>query len=370
MKITHVEPILLRYTPPRAPRDGLAGIPSRDVFLLRIDTDEGISGIGEGFALGSLESTAALVNETLTPLLLGQDPTMIEQLWNHMYQYTFRYGRRGILIAGLSAIDIALWDILGKVSGQPVYKLLGGAHDSLEPYASAGYYMEGKTPADLGAEAKNYQDMGFRIMKMKVGGATIPEDMERIQAVRDAVGYDFKLAIDANNAWDYTDALRMARFCEKMDIFFFEEPLSSDHLEDSIRLAEATDVPIAGYETQLTSYGMRDFICRHGVDIAQWDVIWTGGISECRKVSTLANCWNKQCIPHFSASMVSLAANLHCGMGMHNVHYFEYTLDDNPLRDELSLYPIKMKNGRVTVPDLPGIGVELNPDTVAKYRIG
>ena len=258
MIITNVEPIMLCYKPKNAPRDGLANIPARDVFLVKVHTDEGITGIGEGFALGSLKSTAVLVEETLAPLIVGKDPAMIEALWNRMYQQTFRYGRRGILIAGLSAIDLALWDILGKKTGMPVYKLLGGAHDSLIPYASAGYYMEGKTPADLAQEALSYKKMGFGIMKMKIGGASIREDQERIHAVREATGDDFKLAVDANNAYDFQDALTMARFCDREGIFFFEEPLSSDFMEDSRRLADAVDVPIAGYETQLTRYGMRD----------------------------------------------------------------------------------------------------------------
>lgn len=367
--ITGVEPIMLCYRPENAPRDGLANIPTRDVFLVRIHTDEGITGIGEGFALGSLKSTAVLVEETLAPLIIGKDPTMIEELWSLMYQQTFRYGRRGILIAGLSAIDLALWDILGKKTGLPVYKLLGGAHDSLIPYASAGYYMEGKTVADLAAEAVSYKEMGFHIMKMKIGGASIQEDQERIHAVRTATGDDFKLAVDANNAYDFQDALKMARFCEKEDIFFFEEPLSSEFMEDSRRLADAVDVPIAGYETQLTRYGMRDFIINHAVDIVQVDAIWSGGLTDCRKTAGIAETWNKMIIPHFSAGIVSLAANIHLGMGVCNCRYMEYTLDKNPMRDELGMQQIRMENGVVRVPDKPGLGIELNEDVLNKYKI-
>lgn len=369
MVITEVEPIMLCYRPENAPRDGLANIPTRDVFLVRIHTDEGITGIGEGFALGSLKSTAVLVEETLAPLIIGKDPTMIEELWNLMYQQTFRYGRRGILVAGLSAIDLALWDILGKKTGLPVYKLLGGAHDSLIPYASAGYYMEGKTVADLAAEAVSYKEMGFRIMKMKIGGASIREDQQRIHAVREATGDDFKLAVDANNAYDFQNALKMARFCEKEDIFFFEEPLSSEFMEDSRRLAEAVDVPIAGYETQLTRYGMRDFIVNHAVDIVQVDAIWSGGLTDCRKTAGIAETWNKMIIPHFSAGIVSLAANIHLGMGVCNCEYMEYTLDKNPMRDELGMRQIRMENGVVRVPDEPGLGIELNEDVLNKYKI-
>ena len=369
MIITAVEPIMLCYKPEAAPRDGLANIPTRDVFLVKVHTDEGITGSGEGFALSSLKSTAVLVEETLAPLIIGKDPMMIEELWNLMYQQTFRYGRRGILIAGLSAIDIALWDILGKKTGLPVYKLLGGANPSLIPYASAGYYMEGKTVEDLAHEALSYRQMGFGVMKMKIGGASMAEDQERIHAVREAAGDDFRLAVDANNAYDFNDALKMARFCEREDLFFFEEPLSPEFMEDSKRLADAVDVPIAGYETQLTRYGMRDFITNNAVDIVQVDAIWSGGLTECRKTAILASTWNKTIIPHFSAGIVSLIANIHLGMGVHNCKYMEYTLDKNPLRDELGMEPLKMENGVVKVSDKPGLGIELNEDTLRKYKI-
>ncbi len=370
MKITKVEPIMLCYTPTRASRDGLANIPTKDVFLVKIYTDEGIVGIGEGFALGCLRSVNAALEETIAPLLIGEDPCRIEYLWNKVYQQTFRYGRRGILICALSAVDIALWDIMGKAANMPLFKLIGGASESLIPYASAGYYAEGKTVSDLVDEVLSYKEKGYKIMKMKIGGAPFEEDKERINAVCQAVGEGFRIAVDANNAYDFNDALRMGRLLDKYDAFFFEEPVSSDHIEDSIRLAAALDVPIAGYETQPTRIGMRDFVTRDAVDIVQLDCIWSGGITECLKLGSLAAAWNKPVIPHFSASMVSLAVNLHLGMALPNDTYFEYMMDENPLREELSLYPITIgKDGLVRVPDLPGIGVVLNEEIVSKYRV-
>lgn len=369
MKITDVKPIKLKFFPKRPPRDGLAGIPSRDVFLVEVYTDEGITGIGESFALGSLESLEAIVEETLKPLVLNEDPLLIEKLWNKMYKQTFRYGRRGIVLAAISAIDIALWDIMGKVAQKPVYKLLGAAHNKLKAYASGGYYMDGKGLEELADEVRQYKGMGFSAVKIKVGGASLEEDIERVETARKALGPNIKLAIDANNAWDFNTALKMARVCEKLDIFFFEEPISSDDIHDSIRLADATDVPIAGYETELTRFGIKEFITRNAVDIVQADAIWTGGISEARKVGILAGTWGKPIIPHFSASAVSLAANLHFGASLANVEYFEYTLDENPLRDELSLIKIQVKDGYIYLPDKPGIGVELNQDIVKKYSV-
>lgn len=369
MKITSIEPIKLRYYPKIPLKDGLAGIPSREVFLVKVHTDEGITGIGEGFALGMMDSLEAITMETLVPLITGCDPLMIEQLWNKMYLGTARYGRRGIVIAAISAIDIALWDILGKCSNMPIYRLLGAAHDSLTPYASAGYYMDGKGLAELRKEFRGYLNQGFRVMKMKVGGASLKEDVQRVQAVRDEIGEDAKLGIDANNAWDYPTALKMARMCEREDILFLEEPLSADFRHDSVRLAAHTDVPIAGYETNLTRFAMRDFISSNAVDIVQMDAIWSGGITEARRIGILAGIWGKKAIPHFSAGMVSLAANISVGMSLSNVELMEYTLDENPLRSELCTESIVMTDGRVRVFEKPGLGIELNPDTIDRYRV-
>ena len=368
MKITQVNPIKLKFFPKNPPRDGLAGISSRDVFLVQIMTDEGIEGIGEGFALGCLDSLETITNETLTPHLLGEDSLMIQKLWESMYQATSRYGRRGVTMAAISAVDIALWDIMGKASGMPVYKLLGAAKDSLEPYASAGYYMDGKGLKELQEEFTGYLDMGFKTMKMKVGGAPLKEDIARVRAVRQAVG-DADFGIDANNAWDYPTALKMARVCEEENVLFFEEPMSSDFIQDCVRLARHTDVPIAGYETNLTRYGMRDFIVHDAVDIVQVDAIWSGGISEAKRVGELAGAWGKQVIPHFSASMVSLAANLSFGLSLSNTVYMEYTLDENPLRSELCHESIVMRDGKVKVFDRPGLGLDINWDVVEKFRV-
>lgn len=369
MKISDIESIKLSFVPPVKPMDGLAPIHARDVYLVKVVADDGCCGIGEGFALGSLRSIEAVVEETLKPVLLGEDPRDIQRLWHKMYRTTFRYGRRGLVLAAMSSIDIALWDLLGKVCGLPVYKLAGGCRDRIPAYASGGYYLEGKGMDALATEARQYIDQGFATMKMKVGGASLEEDIERIKLVKEIIGDKLRLGVDANNAWDFNTALRMGRKFEEMDLAFFEEPISSDDLAGSVRLAELLDIPIAGYETELTRYGMKDFIVNRAVDIAQADAIWTGGISECLKIATLAEAWNMKIIPHFSASAVSLAANLHFGAMVPNCELIELTQDINPLRDELVTNPIRVERGVVLLPDAPGLGVELDEKTVARYRV-
>lgn len=222
MEITKIESIPLQFQPKNPPRDGLSHIQTRDVFLVKVHTDEGIFGIGEAFALGTIQTLEAIVDEVLSPLLIGEDPTNIEELWEKMYKLTFRIGRRGIVLAAMSAIDIALWDLLGKIANMPVYKLLGGFADKINAYASGGYYTEGKTRQHLSNEAENYKSMGFKAMKMKIGGAPMSEDIERIRTVERVLGDQVKLAIDANNSYNVNEALSLCRQLEDLDLFFFE----------------------------------------------------------------------------------------------------------------------------------------------------
>jgi L-alanine-DL-glutamate epimerase-like enolase superfamily enzyme len=369
MKIVAVEPLKLRFTPAHGLADGLAPIASREVFLVRVSTDAGLVGIGEGFALGCLDSAEALLNETVTPLLLGEDAFLREHLWDKVYRNTYRYGRRGLLPCVLSAVDIALWDIAGKAAGLPVYRLLGGAKDRVPAYASGGYYAQAKTLDDLTAEAVWYRAQGFKTMKMKIGAEPLDVDCARVGAVRAAIGDSMGLAVDANNAYDFNTALRMCRMLEPLNLCFFEEPLSGDSIEDSIRLAGRTDIPIAGYETELTRFALRDFITRRAVDIVQTDAIWAGGISEARNIALLAAAWKMICIPHFSAGVVSLAANLHLAGALVNVPLIELTLDENPLRDRLARTPIGLADGFLALPQAPGLGIDIDDDVVLEFKV-
>ncbi len=369
MKITGIECVMLSYTPENPPIDGLSNIAAREVFLVRVRTDEGVEGIGEGFTLGAIRSLATVVEECFTPLLLGQDPRDIERLWQRVYRANFRSGRRGLFLSAISAVDIALWDILGKVANLPVYKLGGGCRDSVRAYASGGYYLAGKGLDALTAEAARYREQGFSCMKMKIGGAPRARDLERIDEVRRTLGDDIELAVDANNAYDFNEALAMGRRLEERGVVFFEEPISSDFLDASVELAAKLDIPIAGYETEVTAFGMRDFIARRGVDIAQPDAIWSGGISECLKIAHLAAAWGMTVIPHFSAAAVSLAANAHWAAMVENCRWIELTQDPNPLRDELAKEPIRVEKGMLLLPEAPGIGIELDERTVEKYRM-
>ncbi|HWE61108.1 MAG TPA: mandelate racemase/muconate lactonizing enzyme family protein [Chloroflexota bacterium] len=390
MIITDVTIIPLSYPLPQPMADAIHYIPNRPALLVQVHTDEGIIGLGEAAAYGGpLAVAGVIVREELRPLLLGEDPFRVERLWQKMYSRSHQHGRRGAVLMAISGIDIALWDIIGKATRTPLYRLLGAYRDRVEAYASAGFYAEGKGPAELAREMAGYAAAGFTHMKMKVGRnpaamlnplsdmpepgfavASLEEDLRRVHAVREAIGPDVKLMVDANNAWTPSTALAMMRELARDRIYWLEEPVSTDDVTGSALVAHTLDVPVAGYETEVGIYGFRDLIAAGAVDIVQPDVIWSGGISECRRIAALAAAYRLPCIPHVFSSGLSLVANLHFIASIPNGLLLEFDRNPNPLRQELFEEPIDIDaGGFVTMPDRPGLGVTLNMRTVERYRV-
>jgi L-alanine-DL-glutamate epimerase-like enolase superfamily enzyme len=282
-----------------------------------------------------------------------------------------------------------LWDIVGQEARMPLYRLLGGYRDTLTAYASAGFYTGGKGPQQLAEEFAGYAARGFRYGKLKVGRnpevllnplhdmpaadyatVSLDEDVERVRAVREAVGPRFKLAVDANNAWTPSVALAFMRQVEPLGIEWLEEPVSTDDIEGSAMIAQQLDTPLAGYETETSLQGFRELIVRRAVDIVQPDVIWTGGITECRKVAALAQAYALPVIPHVFSSGLALIANMHFIASIPNGGLLEFDQNVNPLRSELFEEPIEIDtDGRVRLPERPGLGVRLNLATVERYRV-
>src|SRR5207302_11434044 len=267
MKIADVRTIALacRCDPPYASAAGVQA--QRTALLVEIETDSGIIGIGEAGVGGDVTST--VTGRRLKPLLVGQDRLLIEHLWQKMFTRTRQFGRRGVFMHAISGIDIALWDIAGKVAKLPVYRLLGASRDRVEAYASGGFYQEGKSAADLAGEAEGYRARGFKGMKMKVGrnpstGTHLrqligqaefcevdpSEDLARVAAVRQALGPDAKLMVDVNCAWSPDFAIEMGRAMEPQKLYWIEEPVATDDIDGSARVADALATPISGYETE------------------------------------------------------------------------------------------------------------------------
>lgn len=369
MKITDVATIKLFYPLKKSLLDGLSPIKSREGLLVQIHTDEGIIGTGECAAFWVQEAVEAFIHQNLKPCLLGEDPFFVEKLWTKMYKASFRHGRAGLAIIGISGIDIALWDIVGQVAGLPLYRVFGQDKKKVKAYASAGYYEENKGSEELAAEMKSYVNEGFRAVKMKVGGASPEEDIKRVEAVREAIGKEIELMVDANNAWDTNTALRMSKALEDYNPYFLEEPVSTDNVEGSAKVAASTIIPIAGYETEYTRFGFKGLILKKAVDIVQPDPTWSGGLTECRKIAGMASAWEMRCIPHIYGTAVSLIAGLHFVASVSNAVFLEVGKDDNPLRDNLLEAPLRIQEGYVLLPDGPGLGIHLNSSVLDKYRI-
>ena len=371
MRIHTVSAEILRYELEVPMADAQINIPDRICVLVRIRTDDGAEGIGEAAGFGGSHVTVkTIIEQQLAPLLLGEDPLLIGRQWDRMYRGTAPVGRRGAVVAAISGVDVALWDLMGKVAGRPVYQLLGGTRSRIRGYASAGFYMDGKGPDELAAEMEAYVGSGFTAAKMKIAALSVKEDVARVRAVRNAVGPDTRLMIDANNQYSAKQALRMAAEVEQFDITWFEEPVPVDDFEGARTVYAGTSIPIAGYETETTRWGFRDLIARGTVDIVQPDAIWSGGISEAFRIAALASAWNLPLAPHNFAGAVSAFANLHLLMAAPTGLIFEMDQNPNPLRTDIVRTPLDIgKDGFVDAPTMPGLGFELDEGVAARFRI-
>ena len=329
--------------------------------VVKILTDEGITGLGIGAASG----IAGAVIDHLRPLLIGQNPLDHERLW-HLMWVPKLIGRRGITTRAISTIDIALWDLKAKVAGLPLYRLLGGYADRVPAYIAGGYYEEGKGLKELAREMEENVEMGARAVKMKVGALSIAEDVERVRTVRQAVGPTVKVMVDANCAYRSYQAIQLARRIEEYDIYWFEEPVAPDDYEGHARLAAQTSIPIATGENEYTRYGFRDLIARGGVAILNADAQVLGGVTEFMKVAALAQAHDLDIAPHGDQNVhVHLVAAISNGL---IVEYYRDTVD--PLWRQIYRETLLLNaDGTLSPPERPGLGLELNTEALAPYRV-
>ena len=388
MKITAVESIPLVYPYEKPIYDASFKAAQRQAILVRIDTDAGISGWGEAASFGGpLESTATVIDKELAPRILGADPFQVERIWQILYHQSWQHGRGGIVVCALSGIDIALWDIIGKATKTPLYRILGGYSNQVRAYASGGFYTPGKGVKELVAELTGYAARGYTAVKMKVGRngtalnplevmpdpdycLSLDEDLARVEAVRKALGREVQLLVDANAAWDVHTALLAGRHFDRLGVAMFEEPISTDNIEGSAQLARQLDLKIAGYESEQLLYNFARMISSQAVDVVQPDLSWAGGITECRKIAAFAAAYHKEVAPHCFSSAVCLMASLHFLASLPNAGLLEMDQNPNGLRTEIVDNPIVIgADGCVRVPERPGLGIEINEDAVEKYRI-
>ncbi len=364
---------------------------TKPALLVEVETDDGLIGLGEAAHFGGpLGSTRAVIEGELRDHLLGEDPRDIERLWQQMHQRGYKHGRGGILIAAMSGIDIALWDLRGKMAGLPVWRLLGGYRQRVPAYATGGFYAEGKGIPELVQEMEGYVRHGFRAVKMKVGRnsdiegsplramahrgvceVSLAEDLARVAAVRKAVGPEVRVMVDVNGAWDVPTAVKMGRAFEPYDVYWYEEPVCPDDVRGSAEVADKVGIPVAGYET--CTYGLvgfRDYIAAHAVHFVQPDVAWAGGLTESVKIAHLAQAWNLPLAPHIHGSAVGVAAALHLLAAVPNASMAEMVFPAHPLMSELVTEPLVVgHDGYIALNERPGLGIELDPAVVKRYRL-
>lgn len=369
MKITEIETIMLRLPDVRANGDGL-----QDLLIIRVHTDEGVVGIGEVHtaplvARAIIDAPVSQMTvQGFRQLLVGRDPRRINELWHLMYDHSTTYGRRGVVINVLSGIDIALWDILGKSLHASIAQLLGGAmRDWLPAYASD---LTPDTMDAIVALALRHQESGFKAMKFGWGGlgSDVRQDARWVGAVRDAVGPKVDIMLDMGSPAPFEQALWLARALADHGVYFLEEPLSPDDFDGFRHLVAASPTPIATGEKETTRFGFRDLMERGELRIIQPDIARVGGITEILRIAAIAEVRNVRVMPHCWASDILVSATAQFLATQKTAPYLEFNVMGNPLRTTLLTQPIRPKEGRVKIPDGPGLGIELNEETLQRYR--
>ena len=358
MKITAVEAICLAIPmKPLDPPSAWTGS-TRKQIVVRIKTDAGVEGVGEAFAYGAPLAVCNVIEESLAPLIVGQDPLRIEHLVDVMHRGTMIYGRRGLAMFAISGVDIALWDLLGKARHATVFELLGGAtRPRLPVYASLMRY---DSPKAVAAACQGFVKQGFTMLKLH------QTDVESVRAAREAVGPSVELMLDVNCPWTPAEALAMARALAPYRLFWFEEPVWPP--EDYTGLAEVTretDTPIALGENESTLYGFREIIERRAGDILQPSITKVGGITEFRKIAALAQAANRPIAPHSFYFGPGLAATLHMAATWGGSTPVEFPTGEH--ETPFLTRPIQARDGHVDVPTGPGLGVEINEEAIRRH---
>ncbi len=346
---------------------------TRKICIVKITLEDGTYGWGEGYGPAGLIKAGI---EFFTPFLIGKNALEHETIWQEMYLRSLDYGRSGVFQAAVSAIDVALWDLKGKILNQPVSVLLGGVKNpEIHPYAT-GLYFERVDDLEkkLVDEALGYKKEGFRAIKMKVG-LGIEQDLQYVKAVREAIGDDIKLMIDANHAYSYKEALELALKVEKYNISWFEEPVSPEDYDGYRRLRLRTSIPIAGGECEYLKHGFKRLFDNDSVDIAQPDICATGGLTEVKRITSLAQTYSKDLVPHTWGTWIAISAAVHLvanldknpGRMYSDKPVMELDRTENPLRDEVVKHNIVIKDGVLTVPTTPGLGVDIDEEALLKY---
>src|SRR5262245_21898050 len=371
MKITRVEPIHLRLPEVNERCDG-----SQETLVVKVHTDAGLVGVGEVDS-SSLVARAIIeaplshkICRGLAACVVGEDPLEIDRLVHRMVEGSIFYGRQGAAIQAMSGVEIALWDLFGKAVGRPVYQLLGGGfRKTFRAYASN---LFGDTPEETEQSARKLVGQGFLAVKFGWGpmGQSEASDIAHVKAARRGLGDSVELMVDAGLCWDTATAIRRARQFEPYNLTWLEEPLHPDNVEGYGRLSAQSPVRIAAGEEVCDVAEFRRLMDVGGIDVAQVDVTRVGGLARSKRIGWDSAERHRLCVNHSYKTGINIAASLHFVAALPNTHYFENCVEPGALRQNLTKQKFPVIDGEIRVPEEPGLGVDLDEEIVAKYRVG
>lgn len=372
LKLSHVEVYLVHapIPPSQQVESGAGRKLARQMCLIEVVAEDGTRGYGSPsgpYDLGVLER---IVNQVIAPHVVGANPFDAEYLWHRLYhgEVSRNLGHRGVGIAALSGIDIALWDLKAKAVGLPLYQLLGGTYHvrGVRTYASSIYW--GLPPSRAAEEAAEHVAAGFRAVKLKVG-RDFRSDARNIGAIRDAVGDEVEILVDANQSLSRVDALRLLEVLEGHGCYWFEEPISIDDIAGHTMLRAARrSVRIATGENLYTRYAFAELARHDAIDVLQADVSRAGGITEVHRIAQMASCVGVDWNPHTFNDMITVLANLHLVVASPHPAMFEYDVTHNDLMARLTGSALELRDGRLHCPPGPGLGVDYDWDFIKAHR--
>jgi L-alanine-DL-glutamate epimerase-like enolase superfamily enzyme len=377
MKITKIEVIPLVRKLEQVFAGGTYSIVNRDTLVTRIYTDEGLTGeCFGGDEDHAQDKVVKVIRDYFAPLLVGLDPRNYDQIWQKMFACQVDLGNRSIhtldmynhamFMQAISAVDNALWDLIGKIHGTPLYQLLGGCRDKVPVIAIGGYYQAGKGQDQLNEEMLYYKEIGMAGIKFKVGRVKVKEDIERVSRVREVVGDDFIITCDANQAWTPKQAIQFCREAESLNLGWIEEPVKwYDQFEGLRMVRDSTSIPVNAGQGEVSGFGCRDLVIRESVDILNVDVTIAGGVTEWMRIAHLAGLFHVQMAHHEEPQVA-----LHLLAAVPNSLYVEIfpNYERDPMWVDLPVERPRISDGYMELPGGPGLGIDLNQEIIDKYR--
>jgi L-alanine-DL-glutamate epimerase-like enolase superfamily enzyme len=366
LTIETVKTLSLRYDYPdeRGHWCAEGHIGSRLTSLVFVTLDNGLTGVGSAYSHPQLVQT--IVEDHLAPFLVGEDPRDIDALWNRMYSLTRWYGRKGAAVSALGAVDIALWDIKGKLLGEPLYRLLGGTAGDVEAYASGLLWQDDLSL--LEEEALRHLEDGFRLMKMRLG-RDHDYDQRAVDRLCNVLRGRSRVAVDGTHRYSLAEAEEFAKFLAERDVAWFEEPFPPEDVEAYAALRGRSDVPLAAGENEFGVQGFAELLRMGAIDIAQPDASRTGGISECVRIGGLADAHGVAVVTHTWSDAVALIANAHVVRALSNGVAVEVDRTGCPLIDGLLADGLPLEDGVIRLSEKPGLGIELDPEALAQLQV-